>query len=290
MSRKGIVLFAAMCVIWSIPYLLIRIAVRELDPTTVIVGRTAIASVILVPIALARGQLRAIITNWKWIAVFAAVEIGLPWFLMNRAEEHLTSSITAILVALVPLVTVVLYRFSSAHEPLTLKRSLGLVLGASGVVVLVGLDFSRVSIPALCEMVVVAICYSTGPLIMSTRLSHVPHGAVPAAAFTMVTVAYALPGVHHLPSHVSAEVIWSVVVLGVVCSALAFLVFFPLVEEVGPARSTVVTYLNPAIAVLLGVAILGEPLTAGLLIGFPIILGGSVLASLRTTHVAPEAS
>lgn len=288
MSRKGAVLFAAMCVIWSIPYLLIRVAVRELDPTTVIVGRTAIATAILLPLALLRGQRSAILANWRWIAAFAAIEIGLPWFLMNRAEQHLTSSVTAILVALVPLVTVVLYRFSAAHEPLTWRRSVGLILGAIGVVVLVGLDLSRLSIGALLEMVVVAVCYATGPLIMSTKLAHVPHGAVPAGAFALVTLAYAVPGIAALPHHVHATVVWAVVVLGVVCSALAFMVFFPLVEEIGPARSTVVTYLNPAIAVVLGVTFLHEPITAGLVLGFPIILGGSVLASTRTSHAVVE--
>ena len=288
MSRKGLLLFAAMCVIWSLPYLFIRVAVRELQPTTIIFARVILASVVLVPLAWRNGPLKAVRADFFWIAAFAAIEIGLPWWLMTDAERTVSSSFTAIIVALVPLVTVVAYRFTSAHEPVTLTRGIGLGIGIAGVVALVGLDFSHLSVRPVVELLLVTICYATGPLIMSTKLTHIHDVAVPAAAFSFVALAYAIPGLSHLPSHVSWSTIGALLVLGIICSAVAFLCFFPLVREIGPARATIVTYVNPAIAVVLGVVFLDEPITTGLLVGFPLILGGSILASRKRETVVVE--
>ncbi len=288
MSRKGLLLFAAMCVIWSLPYLFIRIAVRDLEPSTIIFARVLLASMVLVPLAWRNGFLNAIRADFLWIAAFAAIEIGLPWWLMTDAERTVTSSFTAIMVALVPLVTVVLYRFTSKHEPLTWQRGLGLGIGIAGVAALVGLDFSHLAVRPVVELLLVTICYATGPLIMATKLTHVHDVAVPAAAFSLVAIAYAIPGLSHLPTHVSSSTIGALLVLGIVCSAVAFLCFFPLVREIGPARSTVVTYVNPAIAVVLGVVFLQEPITTGLIVGFPLILGGSILASRKRDTVVLE--
>ena len=288
MTRRAIILFAAMCVIWSLPYLFIRIAVRELQPTTIIFARVALASVVLVPLALRHGFWRAVRADFFWITAFAAVEIGLPWWLMTDAERSVSSSFTAIIVALVPLVSVVLYRFTSAHEPLTWTRGIGLLIGIVGVIALVGLDLSDVNTRAVVELLVVTVCYAAGPLIMSTKLTHVHDVAVPAAAFSLVALAYAIPGLSNIPHHVSWTVIGALLVLGIICSAVAFLCFFPLVREIGPARATIVTYVNPALAVLLGVVFLHEPMTTGLLVGFPLILGGSILASRRRDALVVE--
>ena len=286
MSRRGMLLFSAMCVIWSIPYLFIRIAVRELDPATVILVRTLLATIVLLPFAAFRGHTTAMLKNLRWIAAFGAIEIGLPWWLMTRAEQHVSSSFTAILIAFVPLVSVVLYRFTSKHEPVTVKRGLGLGIGIIGVGALVGLDLGHLTLLPVLELLAVTVCYSLGPLIMSTKLTNVPDVAVPAAAFALVSLVYLYPGLSHLPDHVSGQVIGALLVLGLICSALAFLCFFPLVREIGPARSTLVTYVNPALALLLGVVFLNEPMTIGLAVGFPLILVGSILASSRR-EIAP---
>ena len=279
-------LFSAMCVIWSIPYLFIRIAVRELDPATVILVRTLLATIVLLPFAAFRGHTTAMLKNLRWIAAFGAIEIGLPWWLMTRAEQHVSSSFTAILIAFVPLVSVVLYRFTSKHEPVTVKRGLGLGIGIIGVGALVGLDLGHLTLLPVLELLAVTVCYSLGPLIMSTKLTNVPDVAVPATAFAMVSLVYLYPGLSHLPHHVSGQVIGALLVLGLICSALAFLCFFPLVREIGPARATLVTYVNPALALLLGVVFLSEPMTIGLAVGFPLILLGSILASSRR-EIAP---
>jgi len=282
MSRRGWLLFGAMCLIWGLPYLLIRVAVRELSPASLVFARTALAAVVLVPLALRRSMWAEFRRSMGWIAIFAIIEMGIPWLLMSRAEQHLTSSVTGLMVAAVPLVAVVAYRWSGAHEPLTARRVVGLVLGTIGVAILVGVDLTGTTVLPVLEMLVVVVGYAVGPLLLATKLVERPGLAVNAGAIGLVALLYAPVGIAQFPHHLHAETIWAVIVLGLVCTALAFMTFFELIKEIGPARSTVVTYVNPAVAVLLGVALLGEPITAGIVVGFPLILAGSILASTRS--------
>lgn len=285
MSRRGAALFAAMCVIWGVPYLLIKVAVGEVSPAVVVLGRTAIGALLLLPIAAAKGQLRPLVSRWRALVAYTLIEICVPWLLLGFAEQRLSSSLTGLLIAAVPIVGVALARIPAvratyAPEPLTRTRLTGLLLGVVGVAALVGLDVGATSWPAVLALAVVAVCYAWGPAIIARHLSDLPGLGVVAGSLGLAALIYLPVGLPLLPASVpSAEVLLSVLGLAVVCTALAFLVFFALIAEIGPARSTVITYVNPAVAVLLGVAVLGEPLTATTLAGFALVLAGSVLAT-----------
>ncbi len=291
MSRRGWLLFAAMSVIWGTPYLLIRVAVRELSPATLVFARTLPAALLLVPLALSRGQLRPLLPRWRWIVAYTTAEVALPWLFLSRAEQHLTSSTSGLLIATVPLIAVVLYRLvSPSTERITRRRLLGLIVGFAGVGALVGFDLHGTDLVAVAEVAVPAVGYSLGPLIINRRLSDLPSLGVVSASVTLTAVVYAPAALTDLPRHLSLEVLGAVAGLAFVCTALAFLLFFALIAEIGPARSTVITYVNPAVAVLLGVALLGEPFTAGIAVGFPLILIGSVLATGSRPEVAVGAA
>jgi drug/metabolite transporter (DMT)-like permease len=282
MSRRGVVLFLALSVIWGMPYLMIRVAVQHgIDPGTLVFLRTAPAALILVPIAWRAGALRAVRARLGWIVVYAFVHFGVPWLLMSSAEQHLSSSVTGMLVATTPLLAAVVAKLTRGDEEFGPGRVAGLALGAAGVALLVGFDFSGSNWKWLAAMGVVVVGYTIGPRIVSARLAGIPGLGVVAMAVSVVALAYTPYGVTHLPSHVSWSVLGALVVLALVCTVAAFLVFFELVHEVGPSRMVVVTYANTAIAVLLGVAVLSEPLTRGIVLGFPLILIGSFLATSK---------
>ena len=286
-SRRGWTLFALMCVIWGIPYLLIRVAVRDVSPGTLVFMRTAIGGVVLLPMALRAGGFRPVLRRWKPLVAFAALEIAVPWVLLGNAEQHLPSSLTGLLIAAVPLVGVVAGRLTGTGDRVGARRWSGLLLGLLGVGVLVGLDLGSLSGLALVEVGLTAIGYATAPLIMARQLSDLPRFPVVSAALLLSAVAWAPYGLTHWPRHVAATGIASIVVLGLVCTALAFVLFFALVAEIGPGRATVITYVNPAIAVALGLLLLNEQFTAGMGIGFPLILIGSVLAASTGRPASP---
>ena len=289
MSRRGALLFAAMCVIWGIPYLMIRVAVRELAPVTLVFLRTSIAAVLLLPFAAWRGELRPLLARWWPLLAYTIVEVMIPWVLLARAETKLTSSLTGLLIAAVPLVGAVVVALTGTRERQGQRRWLGLLVGIGGVAALVGLDVGQVNAVAVAEVGGVAVCYAIGPIILSRRLSDVPALGVVAASLVVTALVY-LPfaALRRPPSMPSAHVVESVVGLAVVCTALAFLVFFALIAEVGPVRATVITYLNPAVAAVLGVAILNEHLSVGMLVGFALILAGCVLATGKGPEPVPE--
>ncbi len=280
MSRRGWLLFAAMGVIWGVPYLLIRVAVRQLDPGTLVFARTAPAALLLLPVAAWRRQLGAVLRRWRWVVVFTVVELAVPWLLLGRAETRITSSTAGLVIAAVPLVAAALYRALGA-ERLGRRRLAGLVIGFAGVAALLGIDVGRTDPWVVVELAVVVVGYALGPLIVDRRLSDLPDLAVVGTAMGLAALLYLPWAATHRPAHLRAETVAAVAGLAVVCSALAFVLFFALIAEVGPSRSTIITYVNPAVAVLLGVAVLGEPLTVGIAVGFPLILAGSVLATWR---------
>jgi drug/metabolite transporter (DMT)-like permease len=280
MTRRGLVLFAAMCVIWGIPYLLIRVAVRELEPVTLGFSRTMIAALLLLPIAAARGELRPLASRWLPILIFAVIEIVIPWFFLARAETELTSSLTGLLIAAVPLVGAVVTTFTGDREQHGARRWAGLLVGMAGVAAIVGLDVHGAGALPLSEVAIVVVCYAVGPIVLSRWLSDAPPLGVIAVSLGIAALAYAPFAAFSLPEDVPGwKVTTSVIGLAVVCTALAFVVFFKLIAEVGPVRATVITYVNPAVAAVLGVTILGEHLTAGMAVGFALVLAGSVLAT-----------
>ena len=283
MTRRSWLLFAAMCVIWGIPYLLIRVAVRDVTPGTLVFARTAIGGLILLPLALRAGGFGPVLRRWRPLVAFTVIELAIPWLLLSDAEQKLTSSLAGLLVAAVPLVGVFVARALGADDRVDAVRLVGLLLGVVGVAMLVGLDFGQVHAGALLEVAIVVVGYAVAPVIMSRRLADLPSIPVVSASLLLTAVVYLPYAVVRPPKSLPGEAIASVVVLGTVCTALAFVVFFALISDIGPARATVITYVNPAVAVLLGVTLLGEQFTLGMAIGFPLILAGSVLAARRRT-------
>src|SRR5947209_4186057 len=247
MTRRGLALFAAMCVIWGIPYLLIRVAVRDLSPATLVFARTGIAALLLLPIAAARGDVRPVLKRWLPLLVFATVEISVPWLLLSSAETRLSSSLTGLLIAAVPLVGAVLTRTTGSRDRIGATSVAGLVIGVVGVGAIVGLDVGGAGVLPLAEVAGVAVGYAVGPIILSRYLADVPGLGVIAVSLAVSALVYAPIAAFQLPHEPpSGKVIASVVTLAVICTAVAFLLCCLLIAEVGPVRATVITYLNPA--------------------------------------------
>lgn len=288
MSRRGWLLFAAMGVIWGIPYLLIKVAVEDLSPASLVFARSALATLLLVPLATARGVLRPVVPAWKPLLVYTFVEICIPWVLLGYAEQELSSSLTGLLVAAVPLVGAVLVK-ATGHETMGAKRAVGLLVGFSGVAALVGFDVEASNASAVAAVGAVAVCYALGPMILARTLADLPSLGVVAASLGITAVFYIPFGLASWPDRAPDGETWLAVAgLAVICTAIAFVVFFELIAEVGPARSTVITYINPAVALVLGALILDERITVTTGIGFALILVGSVLATAREPVPEPE--
>jgi drug/metabolite transporter (DMT)-like permease len=286
-SRRGWILFAAMSVIWGIPYLLIKVADEGVSVPVLVFARTSVAAVLLLPLALRRRQIRVLLPYWRWLVVFAIIEIVGPWLLLSNAERHLSSSTTGLLVATVPIIGVALARLTGDAERLTVIRLSGLLIGLGGVALLAG-HLTGGGVWPVVEVLLVATGYATGPLIASRKLNDLPELGLTAVCLAFSAVVIAPAAALTLPHVVPpARVTASLAGLAVICTALAFILFFRLIAEVGPARATVITYVNPAVAVALGVAVLGEPLTPTILLSFALILSGSVLATRRGQRVAP---
>lgn len=282
MSRKGILLFAALCVIWGIPYFLIRVAVSEIAPSVLVFARTAIGALILMPIVIARGGLRTVGPKWVPLLAYAAVEVGVPWFFLSSAERELSSSLAGLLVSAVPLIGVLIAPLFGNRERIGVLGIGGLAVGLVGVAAVVGFDFRASSGWALAEMLLVIGGYAAGPAIVRRYLADISSVDLAGISLAACAVVYAPFAIAQMPRALpGADVLASVAVLAVVCTALAFLVFFELIKAVGPVRATVVTYVNPAVAALLGVLVLRESFTLGMGIGFVLVLTGSVLATRR---------
>ena len=253
MSRRGWWLFAAMSLIWGIPYLLIKVADSGVAPPVLVLARVTIGAALLLPIAVRRRELTLLLPYWRWLILFALVEIVAPWLLLSEAETRLSSSLSGLLIASVPILVAVFGLLSG---------------GTNG------------NVGSVLEVLAVAVCYSIGPLIAARKLSELPSLGMTAACLAFAAIVYAPIAAVTWPHAVpAAKVLASLATLGVISTALAFILFFALIAEAGPARATVITYVNPAVAVVLGVLVLGERLTAQMAIAFVLILGGSVLAT-----------
>jgi drug/metabolite transporter (DMT)-like permease len=278
-------LFAAMCVIWGIPYLLIRVAVRDVSPGTLVFARTALGGLILLPIALAKGGFGPVLRRWKALVAFTVIELAIPWLLLSHAETKISSSLSGLLVAAVPLVGVFVAKFAGDRSRVEPLRLFGLLLGLAGVGALVGLDLHQLDVLAVIEVAVTVVGYAVAPAIQARYLSDLPNIPVIAASLLLAALIYLPVAVLQPPHHLHLKAVGAVLVLGTVCTALAFVIFFALIAEIGPARAVVITYVNPAVAVVLGILLLDEKFTLGMTIGFPLILAGSVLAARRRPTV-----
>jgi drug/metabolite transporter (DMT)-like permease len=278
-------MFAAMSVIWGLPYLLIKVAVGGVPVPVLVLARVTIGAALLLPIAMQRRQLAAIRPVWPWLALFAVVEIVAPWYVLSEAERTISSSLTGLLIASVPVMVAVLSLLIGTSDKLSPVRWAGLLIGLSGVALLVGPNVvgpraGHGAAVAVAGVLFVAFCYATGPLIASRKLADVPPLGMTATCLALAAVIYSPLAALNWPSSVpSAKVLLAIAGLAAICTAAAFLIFFRLIAEAGPARASVITYINPAIAVTLGVLVLGEHVTPVMLAAFGTILAGSVLAT-----------
>jgi drug/metabolite transporter (DMT)-like permease len=282
MSARAWTLFAAVSVLWGIPYLFIKIAVEDLSPIMVAWGRLAVAFAVLVPYAIHKGALRGLGARWKVLLVYSVVELVFPWPLIGFGEQRVSSGLAAILIAAVPLVVALMALRVDPDERAEGARLAGLVIGFAGVVVLLGLDVAGRPGELLGALAILlaAVGYAAGPMIIKHRLGDLdPLGPVTAsmgiAMLVLTPAAFASPPTSLPPS----DTLISVLVLGLACSAFAFLLFFALINEVGPGRATVITYVNPVVAVALGVTLLGERVGPTAVAGLLLILAGSWLST-----------
>lgn len=283
MTARGWLLFAAMSVIWGIPYLLIKIAVDGVSAPVLVFARTAIGAAVLIPLALSRAAWAPVLRSWKPVLVFAFFEIVAAWLMLSDAERHISSSLTGLLIAASPIVAAVLDRLTGGERRLGGKRISGLAVGFAGVAVLAGPEITGGSAWPVVEVLLVATCYAIAPLVAARHLADVPALPMTAACLGVAAVVYAGPAAATWPAEMpSTRVLLALAALAVVCTALAFIVFFALIREVGPTRALVFTYVNPAVALAAGVIVLDEPLTPWNLAGLALILGGSVLATRRS--------
>lgn len=289
MSRRGLLLFLSLGLIWGMPYLLIKVAVETVDPMFVVFVRVALGALVLLPIVLRNGQWRVLRGHWPWVTAFALTEITFTFFALTWAEQSITSSLAALLIASVPIVGAVLAAWFGLDAHWSRRRGIGLATGFLGVAALVGFDVEGSSWLAVAAVGVTVLGYALGPVIVEKRLQRVPSLPVIAASLGINAILYApLAWLTRPTGDVPAEAWASMVVLGILCTAVAFVVFFALIGEVGAPRAQVITYINPAVAVVLGVVVLAEPITLGIVIGFPLVLLGSWLAT-RGGNAAVEA-
>jgi drug/metabolite transporter (DMT)-like permease len=281
MSKRGWILFLSLGLLWGMPYLLIRIAVGEIDPLVVAGSRTVLGSLLLIPLALHRSALTPAFRQWKWLLAFTLIEISLPWWMLGHAETRLNSSTAGLLIAVVPLFAAIIIS-KLGHEKLEPRRLLGLCVGFAGVALLVGLDIHLDDLSAVGMTILVALCYAIGPIIIDRKLKDVPAIGVITGSLILASVIYLPFAPFLLPETVSLASVSSVIGLGVLCTAAAFIVFFALIAEVGPARATVITYVNPAVAIVLGALVLNEKLTPGMAFGFPLVILGSFLGTMKS--------
>ena len=279
-SSRGWILFLSMSIIWGIPYLMIKIAVEGVSVPVLVFARVAVGAAVLLPLALSRQTLTIIRNHWKALLGFALFEILAAWWLLSDAERHLTSSMTGLLIAASPIIAAVLDRFTGG-ERLGYKRVVGLAVGIAGVAVLAGPHIGGSTWPII-EVLLVATCYAIAPLIAARYLADVPALPMTAVCLGFAALVYAAPAAATWPDEMpSTRVLLALGGLAVICTALAFIVFFALIREIGGARALVFTYINPAVALAAGVIVLNEPLTLWTVAALALILAGCVLATRR---------
>jgi drug/metabolite transporter (DMT)-like permease len=288
MSRRSWLLFFLMGLLWGIPYLLIRVAVRDFSPALVVFARVAIGALILIPISIYQKSFRTAWRGFKYILLYAIAEIIGPWYLITKAETNLSSGLAGLLVATVPIWSTIFTSLAGDRTVWHHKRLVGLVIGFLGLIAVIGIEsFSgNNALWAILSVLLASVGYGYAVIMITQKLPGVSGIAINAVAMAIATVVYAPFAWAQRPLHnVSTNSLLALILLGVLPTAVAFVLFFALMNEIGPARASLVTYLNTAFAVLLGVVILGEPLTLGMAIGMPMVLLGSYLASRKPNYI-----
>lgn len=292
MKRQAWVLLAAMSVLWGIPYLFIKIALTELSPPMVVLGRTLIAALVLLPIAYGRGALGALRGRWAATGALSLLHVVTPQLLITYGEVHVSSSLTALLLAGQPLFIVLLAMRFDAAERAGARKLLGLLVGLFGVAAVVGFDLGggdRLELVGGGLVLLAGLSYAGATMLVRKKLADVPPLGVVAGTTGIASVLLLPAGLLTAPAvlpgwHAAA----SVLVLGLLSTALAFMVYYRLIALAGAASASLVSYTSPVVSVALGVALLGEPLSPATILGFTLILAGSWLATRKPA--APPAA
>jgi drug/metabolite transporter (DMT)-like permease len=273
-------LFAAMSIIWGIPYLMIKVAVGEVSVPVLVFLRSAIGAAFLLPLALSREARTAIAAHWRPVFAFAGIELVAAWLLLADAERHLSSSFTGLLIAATPMIAAILDRVVGSRERLDPIRVAGLGVGIAGVAVLGGHALGEGHAWPVVEVLLVATCYAIGPMIAARYLADVPGPALTSACLGIAAMLCLTPAALTWPDQmISRNAALAIGGLAIICTAVAFVVFFALIREVGPVRAPIITYVNPAVALGAGALVLGEAVTVWNTVGLALILVGSVLAT-----------
>jgi drug/metabolite transporter (DMT)-like permease len=283
MSSRAWSLFAAVSVIWGVPYLFIKVAVDGGMPPLVLAwGRIVLGAIVLLGLAWRAGVLGPLRSHWRALLAYAVIELCIPFPMIATGEQRVASSLAAIIIAAVPLLVALLaIRFDQA-ERVTGARLVGLLVGLLGVVLLVGLDASSNlrTLLGAGAILVAAIGYAGGPLIFKRALSDLdPRAAMGGSLAIAGVILTPLALITWPRTTPSGGAFASVAALGLICTALAFALMALLISEIGPARAVVITYINPVIAVALGITLLGERPGAAAIAGLLLILAGSWLST-----------
>jgi len=285
MSRRALFHFAVSGLFWGIPYLLMKVAVRDIEPAVIVCGRVLIGAAILIPIAMHQKVLMDAIRGWRYVLPYAIFEMMIPWILITNAEKQISSGLAGLLIATVPIWSTIFASMTGDKTVWHSKRLVGMLVGFIGLIGLVGYESIIGSSDPLsiAMMLLAAISYSYAVNMISQKLPEVSGIAINGLAMVFTSIAYAPLMIVQFPevSTVSKESAASLLALGVFSTALAFISFFIVLKEIGPARASIGTYVNTAVAVVLGVLILSEPLTLGIIIGLPLVMIGSFLASRK---------
>jgi drug/metabolite transporter (DMT)-like permease len=287
LSKTGWGRFLLLGLLWGIPYLFLKVAVEEFTPEAIVFIRVLIGSAILLPFALKKRNLLIARKYWPFLFLYSITEMIGPWYLITHAEKEISSGLTGLLVATVPIWSAILASIFGDHTVWHKSRLFGLILGFIGVVAVVGIESLRgdQDLISIGMVIIAAMGYAYAINMINRRIPHIPGIAINTWAMIITSIVYLPFAISTWPDQTpSAAAIGSVVSLGVLCTAAAFIVFFKLVAEVGPPRASLITYLNTAVAVLLGVLLLGEPITLGITLGLPLVLIGSYFASRKVTQ------
>ena len=284
MTRKSMIYFGLVGFLWGIPYLLMKVAVEDFPPAAVVAGRTLIGASILIPIAIYRKKFNGAVLGFKFVAFYALLEMIGPWILITTAEQKISSGLAGLLVSTVPIFATIITSMRGDHSVWQFKRIFGIVVGFLGLILVVGIESltGSADLLSIVMVLIASVSYAYAVIMILSNLPLVDGIAINGLAMALTTIFWGPVAIAQWPSNISMNSALSLIALGVLSTAFAFILFFKLMEDIGPARGSLVTYVNTAVAVVLGVIILKEPLTAGILIGLPLVLVGSYLASKKS--------
>jgi drug/metabolite transporter (DMT)-like permease len=261
-----------------------KVAVEDFPPAAVVAGRTLIGALVLIPIAIYRKKFKGAVLGFKFVAFYALLEMIGPWILISTAQQKINSGLAGLLVSTVPIFATIIISLRGDHSVWQFRRIIGIVVGFLGLILVVGIESltGSADLLSIVMVLIASVSYAYAVIMILANLPLVDGIAINGLAMALTTLFWGPIAIAQWPSSISVNSALSLIALGVLSTAFAFVLFFKLMEDIGPARGSLVTYLNTAVAVVLGVVILKEPLTAGIIIGLPLVLIGSYLASRQS--------